>query len=381
MPKPTFDKIEDSGGEVIHAESQNKLVDEMAIGTISDNAVANGVCKALCARWISSSVQNSDFWETLHQPGNRETVRLLHHKEAAAGKMMAAALKTSDIHGNFDRKQTNDALMVESVKKMMGQQGSADVAIAEQESNRLRDGWASEYINRNTGLHAPPLQAVKPDELVNKLAEGTGYYLFGIDCAKGGHAMALYNMPGIGVQYFDPNFGEAVFTDTAQFKRWMTKHLANYSDELGNISGSKFTFVERKSAPDRTDTKQWEADHAGEQRGGIPPVHWPAWESAKAKQAKRQAAEEEKLAEHMASLGIAFGQGEPQPMAGGPRDRGNRKGNRGAMVLQAGGGNPLNPPQAEPTTAPTTTQPHTAPTKAEKKSWRKGGGVHHNGPV
>ncbi|MBL8211429.1 MAG: hypothetical protein JNK87_11985 [Bryobacterales bacterium] len=385
MPDPTFDTVEESGGEIVRNESQNALVSEL-VGALDDASVKGGVCKAMCARWISTSVNGEDYWETLHSPGVRETLRILQHNEAAANKMVASALGTADKVGNFDRGKTNMALMEAKVKTMLGQQAPVHLAMAEKAAADLKDNWASKYIKDNTSLNAPALSDVKPEELVNKLTEGTGYYLFGIEGAGGGHAMALYNMPGVGVQYFDPNLGEVIFTDPAKFKTWMTTHLSNYGNVVGNITSSKLTFVERKSAPDRTDCQQWVVDNAGAQRGPVPPVHWPVWESAKAKQDERDRQEQARRQAHLQSLQAKFGNGANNAAPTG------RKANRAGMMLTATavagmgvngaggpGGNPTVNAVPNPNPNPNP-QPNANPdagdggaSKADKKSWRRGG--------
>lgn len=365
MPDPTFSNVEEYAGEILHDESQNGLVDEM-VGThvINDKGLSGGVCKALCAKWISSSANAEDFWGTIHNPETRETIRLLQHQESAPAKMLAAAVGTSDKAGHYDKAATNNAALWTHLTDKDNPKYKAAV----QEGEKLRDGWASKYIHKETGLAAAPLSGVPPDQLVKTLGQGTGYYLFGFDAPGGGHAMALYNMPGVGVQYFDPNFGEAVFTDPTKFQTWIEKHLGNYASVFGNFSSCKVTFVEKKVTPDRSDMQTWIEENAGPVKPVVPnPVHWPAFESAQAIQKKKELAAKAQQEQQKAAFEAQWAQS-----AGGRQKR-----FRPPQDVMASTAVPTATPQPTPTPLPQVQPPvptADAGSKGTKKSWRRNGG-------
>ena len=255
-----FDDVEKQGGVVVTDYSQRQIVQQLAsesanaLGTAqpTDASTVNGVCQALSTLWIIRSANEDDFWSILDRPETLAFVKQGQHTEHSAMKVAAAALGMSDKLGNFDQKTVIQGLALGTMFGSLSSEQKAAVDLA----TKAKAKWSPNQIMESTGMGQSFTPKVDDKvELARALTKQEGYSLLSVQFANEGHAMALYNSPGRGVQFMDSNYGEVMFTDTGKFERWFIDHISSYEKSFGDARSLQHQTFKNPSPPRRPELK------------------------------------------------------------------------------------------------------------------------------
>lgn len=193
------------------------------IGT--DKTTADGICELLSARWITEHAQGKSL--KLWLGGDHidpSKIRLLMQLFILGEKSAPEMVIDADYRhkGALYNKEGKAEQTKSTVNYLMAQGIVRSAGPARVEAWRKGDYGGGEKIKHG---------------LADAICEDRGdYRTIGVWGPDGGHAMAAWTNANT-VHYFDPNFGEFLFTDPQKFKKWFVNDYfpsSFYTKFLGN---------------------------------------------------------------------------------------------------------------------------------------------------
>ena len=178
-------------------------------------ATEDGICQALCAKWIAEHANDSSLWTWLFTPGTTNVQfgkianLMVNFNETVTTNKNSAAFNTSVTRSKGQEKLIWQDVVTEKYLALYGviRRGMARA--------KMNSRWS---MKKGSGLGFEIGKDLNP-----ALWNGQNFYvLISILGKGGGHALCAF-IGATDIAFFDPNFGEFYFTDRGKFMNFIKK--------------------------------------------------------------------------------------------------------------------------------------------------------------